>query len=194
MATSSQQQTLQQSLERREKYLRNSKQWKKLINSVAYCITKDMMPFSTVERQGFKYMLSVLDEKYNIPCRKYISNTLFFNKRSHWTKTYRSRIFCCNYRPLVEYWSRALSHYTVHFINKSWELKVHCLQTVFVPDDHTGENVAEFLKMSLETWDLQQQKQVAITTDNGSNIIRAMILIYSSNKGSSMATTVLLRT
>ena len=27
--------------------------------------------------------------------------------------------------------------------------------------------------MSLETWDLQQQKQVAITTDNGSNIIRA---------------------
>ena len=54
MATSSQQQTLQQSLERREKYSRNSKQWKKLTNSIAYCIAKDMMPFSTVERRGFK--------------------------------------------------------------------------------------------------------------------------------------------
>ena len=68
MATSSQQQTLQQSLERREKYSRNSKQCKKLTNSVVYCIEKDMMPFSTVERQGFKNMLSVFDEKYDLPC------------------------------------------------------------------------------------------------------------------------------
>ena len=75
MATSSQQQTLQQSFERQEKYSKNSKQWKKLTNSVAYCIVKDMMPFFTVKRRGFKYMLSVFNEKYDLPCRKYISNT-----------------------------------------------------------------------------------------------------------------------
>ena len=135
-----------------------------------------MMPFSTVKRRGFKNMLSVLDEKYDLPCRKYISNTaipkLYPSTKEVVEQELKEVEF---FAATTNLWSSTglmpYLSYTVHFINKSWELKVHCLQTVFMPDDHTGENVAEFLKMSLETWNLQQQKQVAITTDNGRNII-----------------------
>ena len=28
---------------------------------------------------------------------------------------------------------------TVHFVNKEWVLQSHCLQTIFVPQDHTAE-------------------------------------------------------
>ena len=59
--------------------------------------------------------------------------------------------------------------YTIHFIDNDWELKSRCLQTVFIPQDHTADHLAEALEttLALESWNLKQQQQVAITTDNG---------------------------
>ena len=42
-----------------------------------------------------------------------------------------------------------------------------CLQTSFIPEDHTGENLAEAMKSSLEAWELDESKQVCLTTDSG---------------------------
>ena len=64
--------------------------------------------------------------------------------------------------------------YKTHFIDSSWELRSRCLQTQFLPQDHTGENIADALDSTLESWNLAQNKQVRLTTDSGSNIINAM--------------------
>ena len=113
-------------------------------------------------------MLSVFDKKYDLPCRKYISNTAIPKLYSSTKEVLEQELKEVEFfAATTDLWSSTglmpYLSYTVHFINKSWELKVRCLQTVFMPNNHTDENVAEFL----------QQKQVAITTDNGSNIIRA---------------------
>ena len=50
---------------------------------------------------------------------------------------------------------------------KSW-----CLHTVFVPADHTGDH-AEVLKSTLEMWELEEKRQVTLTTDNGTNVVKA---------------------
>ena len=76
--------------------------------------------------------------------------------------------------------------FTVHYISKDWKLHSKCLQTLFMPADHNGENLAESLKSLLESWGLQESKkslleswglqeskQVCLTTDNGSNLVRA---------------------
>ena len=64
---------------------------------------------------------------------------------------------------------------TVHFI-QDWEMKTACLQTSYFPQDHTGEHIAEALQDAIANWKLEEKHPVAITTDNGSNIIKAVEL------------------
>lgn len=64
----------------------------------------------------------------------------------------------------------------MHFVDEEFELKSHCLQTSYFPDDHTGENIALGLREALAAWDLCEERQVAITTDNGTNIVKAVEL------------------
>lgn len=65
---------------------------------------------------------------------------------------------------------------TIRFINDDWELESHCLQTSFFPEDHTAELIAEGLLEALQSWRLDEKKLVAITTDSGANIKKAVQL------------------
>ncbi|KAK0137901.1 Zinc finger BED domain-containing protein 1 [Merluccius polli] len=49
-------------------------------------------------------------------------------------------------------------------------MKMNCLQTAFFPEDHTGLNIAEGLRQTMAAWDLSEERQVCITTDNASNM------------------------
>ncbi|XP_077083445.1 E3 SUMO-protein ligase ZBED1-like [Siphateles boraxobius] len=64
---------------------------------------------------------------------------------------------------------------TVHVI-QDWEMKTACLQTSYFPEDHTGEHIAEAMQEAIASWKLQEKHLVAITTDNGSNIVKAVEL------------------
>lgn len=64
---------------------------------------------------------------------------------------------------------------TVHYI-QAWEMKTACLQTSYFPQDHTAEHIAEALQDAIASWKLQEKHLVAITTDNGSNIVKAVEL------------------
>ena len=63
--------------------------------------------------------------------------------------------------------------YTVLFVGEDWKLESQCLQTLYVPGDHTGENIAVALRETLESWEVDVSKQVCLTTDNGSNVVWA---------------------
>ena len=39
--------------------------------------------------------------------------------------------------------------YFIHFIDKDWVLQTKCLQTLFVPRDHTAENFSDVMSESL---------------------------------------------
>ncbi|KAL6476632.1 hypothetical protein MHYP_G00151310 [Metynnis hypsauchen] len=52
---------------------------------------------------------------------------------------------------------------TIHYFSANWELKSKCLETVFMPESHTGDNLAEALRY------LVKRKLACITTDNGVN-------------------------
>ena len=66
---------------------------------------------------------------------------------------------------------------TVHYIDAEWRLQSHCLQTIFVPEDHTVENLATVLQKILESWTLLENCLVCETTDNGSNIVAAIQIL-----------------
>ena len=66
---------------------------------------------------------------------------------------------------------------TIHYVGKDWVLQSHCLQTLFVPEDHTAENLAPVLRNILESWCLPENCLACVTTDNGTNIVTAMRIL-----------------
>ena len=41
--------------------------------AVAYFLAKDMQPVYTVEKSGFKFLVSKLNPRYSLPSRKYFT-------------------------------------------------------------------------------------------------------------------------
>ncbi|KAK6168667.1 hypothetical protein SNE40_019858 [Patella caerulea] len=122
-------------------------------------------------------MLKTFDSRYNLPGRKYFSTAI-----PKLYQTVRDQVMeevseATYFAGTTDLWSsRTMGpymSYTAHFIDRDWNLAPKHLQTVFFPDDHTGENLAAGLKDTLDSWGLQEEKQICLTTDNGSNIVKA---------------------
>ena len=62
---------------------------------------------------------------------------------------------------------------TVHYLDREWSFQSRCLETFFLPADHTAINIAEALTDIRQSWSLMDKDQVSITTDNGANMISA---------------------
>ena len=60
--------------------------------------------------------------------------------------------------------------YTIHYIDKDWMLRSYCFQAHFMPKSHTGANLHDSLLATLQEWNLDEKRQLAITTDNAANI------------------------
>jgi len=122
--------------------------------------------------------LKAFDSRYQIPSRKYFSQTalpsLYSTTKEKVTGELKQVKF---FSATTDMWSsvglKPYMSYTVHFIDSHWSLRTRCLQTHFFPESHTGQNIAEAMKSALEAWDLKAENQVCLTTDNGSNIVKA---------------------
>ena len=137
-----------------------------------------MQPFYTVEKPGFKQMIKKLDPKYVIPGRKYFSQTEIPMLYTSTMESVKQDLKQAEYfAATTDLWTSAADHpylsLTVHFIDKNWELKSYCLDTVPLLIDHTDQNIAETLKDVLANWNLDHDKLIATTTDNGSNFVAA---------------------
>ena len=88
--------TLTQVIEKGKKYDPKSQRVQELNRAIARYIAKDMQPFHTVERQGFREMVHAFDPKYELPSRKYFSTTVIVHghQRKH-------RQACCSKCPVL---------------------------------------------------------------------------------------------
>ena len=59
--------TLAEAVENSQKYERKGKKWRDLTDAVTYCIGKDSLPVYSVEKPGFKWLLQMLDRRYELP-------------------------------------------------------------------------------------------------------------------------------
>jgi len=73
--------------------------------------------------------------------------------------------------------SRAKQSYiavTIHYLTGSFDMRSHLLETKEFPEAHTGDMIAESLEQILMKWELDPDRLVAATMDNGSNIALAL--------------------
>ncbi|XP_026028480.1 zinc finger BED domain-containing protein 1-like [Astatotilapia calliptera] len=137
-----------------------------------------MMPINTVSREGFTSLIHKVDQRYRIPSRNYFSHVAIPQMYETCRKTVMFELSQAeNYASTTDLWSSRTTEpymsFTVHFLTEDFELKTRCLETVYFPDSHTSENIAHVLREVLASWDLKEDRQVCITTDNGANVVRA---------------------
>ncbi|MBN3307907.1 ZBED1 protein, partial [Amia calva] len=81
------------------------------------------------------------------------------------------------YASTTDLWSSRTTEpymsFSVNFLTEDLELKTRCLGVVYFPESHTSENIAHGLREVLTSWNLKEENQVCITTDNGANVVKA---------------------
>ena len=104
------------------------------------CIAKDILPMAIVEKPGSK-MLEPFDPRYQLPLCKYISQetmpSLCNSSQASVTSMLQGASNFCSTSQV------SICSPTFHFISEDWRLQSKCLQTLFMPADHNGENLAE---------------------------------------------------
>lgn len=148
-------------------YEKTGKRWKELTESVTYFLAKDNQAMYTVEKPGFKKMLTIFDARYKPPGCKYFSETAIPGLYSTLREQVVTELSSVKYlSATTDLWSsiglRPYLSYTVHYIDSTWTLKSTCLQTHYMPEDHTADNLVEALTTTLESWNLQPHYQVCI--------------------------------
>ncbi|XP_063075476.1 E3 SUMO-protein ligase ZBED1-like [Engraulis encrasicolus] len=162
-------------------YERTSRRHKDITTAVTNYISKDMVSVNTVTKDSFKSLLRTMDKRYVLPSRTYFNQVaiphLYGECKAKVTSELENMEF---YASTTDLWSsRTTEPYmslTVHFVNENFELCSRCLQTTYFPTDHTGENIAAGLKECLANWGLNEEAQTCITTDNATNMVKAMEL------------------
>ena len=149
--------TLQDAL--KPKYNRQSKKWQQLTDSVTFCLAKDMMPIYSIEKEGFRKLLYNFDPQYELPSRKYFSKTAIPILYSETQDKVAAEIKDVEFfSATADMWTSNTTEpylsYTIHFVGNDWSLDTRCLQVLYLPKDHNGQNIAEALEGALDSWNL----------------------------------------
>lgn len=170
------QSTIQQSFAKARKWEVCSVKHKEITDAITKYIAKDGLPAFSVEKPGFKMLIRALtDNKYELPSRTHFRQVAIPKLYNEVKATVQEKILHVDYySATTDLWSSiTLAPYislTIHFIDSNWDLQSMVLQTQYMPQDHTGKNIADALRESLENWNLSEDKLVSLTTDSGSNV------------------------
>lgn len=164
-------------------YDKNSKRYKDITAAITYFLCKDGLPMYTVEKEGFKHLLNVLDNRYKAPGRKYFSGKAIPARYSE--EKQKTKEILVNE---VSYFSATSDGWTsvgmdpylslsIHFISREFELVSRNLETSYMPDDATGENIARAITGFFDKWGMNKEQVVSITTDSASSMKLAIGLL-----------------
>ena len=158
---------------------RSSPLWNQLMEAICYFLAKDVQPMDTINDTGFRKMIHKFEPRYLPPDRK----TLATHYLPQMFETEKKRVADLmhsveHFAVATDLWTSRTKHaytgLTVHYITGEYRLESHLLETKMFPDSHTAENIAEELEGILQEWDLPLDKLCAATTNNGTNIVRAV--------------------
>lgn len=176
--TTSQQPQITAAFEQRTLYPRETQKWKTITDKLTIMLTKLMIPFSVVDEPEFNAFVSELDVRYQTPSRKYMSEVAIPAKYNEIkAKVVNDLREATHVSLTTDGWSSSTQDpflsLTVHYITPSFKLQIWCLRTIYMPESHTGENIAKMIRNILREYDIELGKVASITTDNGSNMIKA---------------------
>lgn len=132
-----------------------------------------MVATATVEQARFTQLLQNLDPEYQFPSRRYFTREVLLKMYTEVRDNLTTRLTNVQYFSLTtDMWSSMTCEpymsVTIHLLEE-WEMKSACLHTSYFPQDHTAEGLQDVLS----SWKLCSTGVLAITTDNGANVVKA---------------------
>lgn len=151
----------------------------KIDNALAYFIATNMMPYSLVEKEGFKVFVNALNPSYKLPSRKTITESRIPTMYSETRNIIQNIIMGANFLTFTtDCWTSSSNQpfigLTCHFINANFKLISACLGCIELSEDHTGENISDVVQMIILDYKIPDWKICSIVTDYGSNMLKAV--------------------
>lgn len=165
-------------------YETDSREFRERTNAVLNYITSDGRPLSTVDSIPFRSMLAAFDSRYKLPSRRTISDTYlsksYSDTRSCIQQLITSAISSGQGVPMLSFttdlWTSSIQEpyisLTVHYVDAAFVMKAHTLETQYIPDRHTGVNLALTMKDLMESWGIGANDMRVITTDSAANMVK----------------------
>lgn len=147
---------------------------KKLDEALLYFIAKDMQPLSVVEDEGFVNYSQALNPSYSLMSRKTVSKMLAEKYESVKKDAMETLKRVQPVNITCDMWtSRATEGYlaiTAHGLTEKFEFVSLLLETVHIPQNHTGDNQADEMMNVFDNWGLKG-KVFSVVTDNASSAV-----------------------
>ncbi|XP_077970653.1 zinc finger BED domain-containing protein 4-like [Styela clava] len=157
----------------------NSSEAKVLHRLIGEMIATDCQPFSIVEDVGFKRLMGHTKPRYNIPSRKYFSETVIPSIY----KSVREKVQMIvqhseNISFTSDIWTSINNtpflSITAHTIDEHFQDNVIVLRTIHFPDSHTSANITNIIYQVLHEFHIPSYKVHVFARDNGSNMVRGI--------------------
>jgi len=150
-------------------------------------ISKDNLPLSTVEKDGFNYLMKILSPLYKIPCRSGITQMIDekYEVLSLRVKKKLENISAISLTTDV--WTDTLNTkaylgLTGHFVDIN--CKKLCSVTLGVKElnDRHNADLGTVIKDVCQQWNITPDKITVFVTDNAANIVKAIVNQYGKHK------------
>ncbi|CAD7093955.1 unnamed protein product [Hermetia illucens] len=140
----------------------------KITDGILFMICRDSEPISVVENEGFQYLMKLVAPLYKIPSRRTFDELL--DKK---------------YEFVSNMLKEKLPGVTAYYVpNDTDDLKLQgvTLGVYELEERHTGENLAQKLKEICTKWNIKDDVVIAVVTDGGSNMIKAVELAFDKKR------------
>lgn len=159
-----------------------------ITNAILFMIAKDNQPYQIVEDEGFQHFVKTAIPLYKIPSRKSITR-LTEEKYELLSMVIKSKLSVADAITLTsDVWTDTLNTQsylgmTAHFISED-KLESVMLGVTPLEERHTADYLSEWLLHTCTQWRIATEKVVAVVTDNGANILKAVTDSFGKQKHS----------
>ncbi|KAJ4449350.1 hypothetical protein ANN_00748 [Periplaneta americana] len=160
--------------------------WKqaKITETIMKFIVEDNLPFSIVEGSGFKNLMKVIIPHYEVPSRRTIKELIDKNYEAYVSK-FRTEVASLDHVALMtdirtDIQMKSFLGVTLHF-PKEQELNSANIGVHELSESHTAEYVGTKLIKVLDEFRVPKEKIVAVVTDNGANMVKAVVDTFGKN-------------
>ncbi|XP_023662393.2 zinc finger BED domain-containing protein 4-like [Paramormyrops kingsleyae] len=179
-ASKSTQPTLQQTLVRREKMSRDNPRAVKITQAIIEYIALSDQPLSEVENVGFLRLLHVLEPRYDVPSRRYMTDTELPKLHDSVKKHIHSLLQASSaFSFTTDIWTSSVSpvsliSLTSQWIDESFTPQRAILHAKQFRGSHTSQAIAHVFEEMLQTWGIPKTSVHVVLRDNAKNMIKAM--------------------
>ncbi|KAJ4931029.1 hypothetical protein JOQ06_025329 [Pogonophryne albipinna] len=173
------QQTLRDSLKRKDLLPQDSERFRKITELIVECIAEDDQPISLVENSGFCRLINYLEPRYGMPSRHYIAEkgipALHTKVREQVQRHLKE---ATSIALTTDLWSSgvapmSLLSLTADWIDSSFTLHNVVLHASELCGSHTSMRIRNAIEEMLAKWDIDNDKVHVVMRDNAANMKKA---------------------